>query len=66
MLWLWFDLVPWLPRNDGAKIGSWLPWCMVISEMCKFDQNLTVTQRIGIEDLKRETGGIFLSILLVM
>ena len=34
--------------------------------MSKFDQNLTVTQRTGIEDLKRETGEIFLAILLVI
>ena len=66
MPWLWFDLVQWVPRNDGAKIGSWLPWCMVISEMSKFDQNLTLTHGTEIEAWKSETEGIFLSILLVI
>ena len=41
MLRLWFHLVQWLPRNGRGRIGSWLSWCMVISDMSKFDRKVS-------------------------
>ena len=57
MLRLWFHLVQWLPRNDGAKIGSWHAWCMQISVLSKLDRKASIHSSLYSLNRIRKTKG---------